>query len=176
MNRLVQDNPGRPGKDWTRLVGSVPLGAIGESRADGGRIHRFLGQRSRAVRNAKMEPKRRAAMRSRGQSSEVVCGRFRPADESQWPRGPTVVTAHQHGTDDSGGLRKRRSAQRKTPKGGTKGACGPGRTRDRGRIRENLPPCRRCRKRHRWPVSEKQPESEEARPVARGERTVKSRG
>ena len=30
----------------------------------------------------------------------------------------------------------------------------------------NLPHRRRCRKRHRWPVSKMQPESEEARPVA----------
>jgi hypothetical protein len=31
------------------------------------------------------------------------------------------------------------SAQRKTPKGGTKGAFAPGRTRGLGRTRENLP-------------------------------------
>jgi hypothetical protein len=31
------------------------------------------------------------------------------------------------------------SAQRKTPKGGTKGAHAPGRTRGLGRTRENLP-------------------------------------
>ncbi len=61
---------------------------------------------------------------------------------------------------------KGRSAKRKTPKGGTKGAFEPGRTRGLGRVRENLPQRRRCRKRHRWPVSETQPESEEARPVA----------
>jgi hypothetical protein len=29
---------------------------------------------------------------------------------------------------------------------------------------------------HRWPVSKMQPESEEARPVAQGERTTKIRG
>ena len=61
---------------------------------------------------------------------------------------------------------KGRSAKRKTPKGGTKGAFETGRTRGLGRVRENLPQRRRCRKRHRWPVSEIQPESEEARPVA----------
>ena len=149
---------------------------MAQAACEGGRIHWFHGRAFARPPTRENGTRRQAAMRSRGQSSKVVCGRFRPAGESQWPRGLTVVTAHQHGTDDSGGLRKRRSAQRKTLKGGTKGACGPGRTRDRGRIRENLPPCRRCRKRHRWPVSEKQPESEEARPVARGERTVKSRG
>ena len=75
-------------------------------------------------------------------------------NESQLPHGQTVVTAHQHGTNDSGGLRQRRSAQRKAPKGETKGAFEPGRTRRLGRLRENLPPRRRCRKRHRWPVNE----------------------
>jgi hypothetical protein len=68
-----------------------------------------------------------------------------------------------------------RSAKRKTPKGGTKGAFDPGRTRRLGRVRENLPPRRRCRKGHRWPVNEKQPESEEARPVAQGKRAAKNR-
>jgi hypothetical protein len=124
---------------------------------------------------AKKEPERRAAIdRSRCQSSEVTHGQFRPVSESQLPRGQTVVTAHQHGMNDSGGLQLRRSAKRKTPKGGTKGAFEPGRSRRPGMAREKLPQGRRCRKRHRWAVSEKQPESEEARPVARGERTAKS--
>jgi hypothetical protein len=86
--------------------------------------------------------------------------------ESQWPKGPTVITAHQHGANDSGGSRQRGSAKRKTPKGGTKGAFETGRTQRLGRTCENLPQRRRCRKRHRWTVSETQPESEEARPVA----------
>jgi hypothetical protein len=42
------------------------------------------------------------------------------------PKGQTVVTAHQHGTKDSGGCLSeenlRDAAKRKTPKGGTKGA------------------------------------------------------
>ena len=105
-------------------------------------------------------------MRSRFKPSKVAQGRFRPLREWQLPKGQMVVTAHQHGTNDSGGFRKRKSAKRKTLKGGTKGAFEPGRTRGLGKVRENLPQCRRCRKRHRWPVSETQPESEEARPVA----------
>ena len=110
---------------------------------------------------------RREAIRSRFKSSQVAQGRFRPLSEWQLPKGQSVVTAHQHGTNDSGGFRKRKSAKRKTLKGGTKGAFEPGRTRGLGRVRENLPQRRRCRKRHRWPVSETQPESEEARPVAK---------
>jgi hypothetical protein len=50
------------------------------------------------------------------------------------------------------------------------------RTRGLGKTRENLPERRRCYKRHRWLVSERQPEREEARPVALGERAVKSGG
>ena len=57
-----------------------------------------------------------------------------------------------------------------------KRAFEPGRTRGQGKARENLSGRRRCYKRHRWPVSEKQPESSEARPVALGQRTVKSSG
>jgi hypothetical protein len=53
----------------------------------------------------------------------------------------------------------RRSAKRKTPKGGTKRAFVPGRTPGQGKARENLPGRRRCYKRHRWPVSEERPES-----------------
>ena len=144
---------------WMRQDSPVPLAAFAR------------GQSTR-----KKEPERRAAIRSRCQSSEVEQGRFRPLHESQLPRGQTVVTAHQHGTSDSGGLRKRRSAKRKTPKGGTKGAFDPGRTRRLGRTRENLPQGRRCRKRHRWTVNQKQPEREEARPVAQGKRADKIRG
>ena len=48
----------------------------------------------------------------------------------------------------------------------TNGAHAPGRTRRRGRSRENLPSAGDVINQHRWPVNEKQPESEEARPVA----------
>jgi hypothetical protein len=57
-----------------------------------------------------------------------------------------------------------------------KRAFASGRTRGPGKARENLPKRRRCYKRHRWLVSEKQPESEEARPVALGQRAAKSGG
>lgn len=120
----------------------------------GGRIHRFHWRRSRAVQTREDGTH---ATRSDEKPLPVEssnAGRFRPARESQWPKGPTVITAHQHGTNDSGGLRQRGSAQRKTPKGGTKGAFETGRTQRLGRTRENLPQRRRCRKRHRWPVSE----------------------
>jgi hypothetical protein len=47
--------------------------------------------------------------------------------ESQLPKRQVVVTADQHGTNDSGGLPEGSSAKRKTPKGGTKGAFETGR-------------------------------------------------
>jgi hypothetical protein len=57
-----------------------------------------------------------------------------------------AVTQRVHGcycasarTGDSGGSANAGSAKRKTPKGGTNRAFAPGRTRDLGRIRENLP-------------------------------------
>jgi len=49
-----------------------------------------------------------------------------------------VATAHRHESNVSGGPMKW-FARRKTPKGGTKGVFDAGRTRDLGRIRENLP-------------------------------------
>jgi hypothetical protein len=122
------------------------------------------------------EPARRAAIRSRCQSSEVAQERFRLLSESQLPKGHTVVTAHQHGTYDSGGLRKRRSAKRKTLKGGTKGAFDPGRTRRLGKAREKPSAKPAMSKKAPLACEEKQPESEEARPVAQGERTDKIRG
>jgi hypothetical protein len=96
--------------------------------------------------------------------------------ESQLPKGQMVVTARQHGTSDSGGLRKRRSAKRKTPKGGTKGAFDPGRTRRLGRTREKLSAKPAMSKKAPLACEETQPESEEARPVAQGERADKIRG
>ena len=58
----------------------------------------------RALSGTRKEPARREAIRSRFQSSEVAQGRFRPLSEWQLPKGQMVVTAHQHGTNDSGGL------------------------------------------------------------------------
>ena len=50
----------------------------------------------------------------------------------------------------------------------------------RGKMRPwqgpTLPTVRRGYKRHRWLMSERQPEREEVRPVTYGERTVKSGG
>jgi hypothetical protein len=48
-------------------------------------------------------------------------------------------TVYQHGASDSGGFNKPfETAQRKSPKGGTKGAHAPGRTRGPGKSCENL--------------------------------------
>ena len=60
----------------------------------------------RALSDTRMEPARQEAIRSRFESSEVAQGRFRPLGESQLPKGQSVVTAHQHGTNDSGGFLK----------------------------------------------------------------------
>jgi hypothetical protein len=147
------DNPGRPGKDWARLVGPVPLETQSKDR-----IRR---QDSPVPLTAFARGQRRENGTQATRSDEKPlpvesssAGRFRPMRESQWPKGPTVITAHQHGANDSGGSRQRGSAKRKTPKGGTKGAFETGRTQRLGRTCENLPQRRRCRKRHRWPVSE----------------------
>ncbi len=93
---------------------------------------------------------------------EAIRNRFEPSQaaricfESGWiavTRGYTVATAHQHGRVIGRSLKHRAATKRKTPKGGTKRERVPGRTRDLGRICENLPKRRRCHKRHRWPVN-----------------------
>jgi len=115
-------------------------------------------------------------MRNRGELSEVVQAGFEPGRIAVAPVVKRLLLRTSTERMTLAVFLKVNSAKRKTPKGGTKGAFETGRTRCLGRTRENLRQCRRCRKRHRWPVSEIQPESEEARPVARGERTAKSCG
>ena len=71
---------------------------------------------------------------------------------------------------------KKETRQKKIVERRTKGASEPGRTFGQGKTGEKLPERRRCYKRHRWLVSEKQSEREEARPVASGKRIAKSDG
>jgi len=161
------------------------LGQAGWPRPSGNTIERsdseagFTGSTGgvRApFRNAKMEPKRREAMRNRFQSSEVTRGGFGPCANRSCPKGNRLLlrtsTVRTTLATSDDGLPATGLAKRKTPKGGTTGAFGTGRTQRLGRTR-TLPQRWRCRKRHRWPVSKMQPESEEARPVAPGERSDK---
>jgi hypothetical protein len=73
------------------------------------------------------------------------------------------------------GLNKIKTAQRKTPKGGQKERT---HREDHGtrQVTLKIPSAGDVKKRHRRTVNEKQLESEEARPVVPGERTVKSGG
>ena len=85
-----------------------------------------------------------------------------------------IVTAHQHVVDDSGGIKKL-IRQIKHAERRTKRAYATGRPRRLGRSRENF---RRLAMLKTTPLNceKKQSMSEEARPVALGERTVKSGG
>ena len=142
--------------------------------AGGGRIHQLLWRVSQPV------TMRWRSLAARSDEKPLRTGSsnagwFRVRANRSYPEGIRLLlcasTEHATLAVPNAGF-----AKRKTPKGGTKGARASGRTRGHGKARENLPRRRRCYKRHRWLVSKRQPESEEARPVARGQRTAKRGG
>jgi hypothetical protein len=145
-----------------------------QGSANGGRIHQLLWRVSQpATMRLRSLAARNDEKPFRAGSSSA--GWFRACVNRSYPEGTWLLlcASTEHATL---AVPKAEFAKRKTPKGGTKGARGSGRTRGHGKARENLPRRRRCYKRHRWLVSKRQPESEEARPVARGQRTAKSGG
>ena len=80
-------------------------------------------------------------------------------------------------TDDSGGVKNKKlePPSERRRKAGQKGRPHrEGHAGWAGRVKNFRAPA--MLKRHRWAVNERQPESEEARPVARGERAVKNSG
>ena len=141
---------------------------------DGGNIHQLLWRVSQpATMRLRSLAARDDEKPFRAGSSSA--GRFRACVNRSYPEGNWLLlcASTEHATL---AVPKAGFAKRKTPKGGTTGARGSGRTRGHGKARENLPRRRRCYKRHRWLVSKRQPESEEARPVARGQRTTNRGG
>ena len=104
-SRIIPGDRGKIGPGW--LVRSLET-LRRKLRTDEAAFTGSAGNVRALPGNAKKEPERRAAIdRSRCQSSEVTHGQFRPVSESQLPRGQMVVTAHQHGMNDSGGLQLR---------------------------------------------------------------------
>ena len=136
-------NPG----DWVKVESgwlARPLQDGAARLRGGGRIHQFLWQCSHTA-NLRMRTVRSGAIRNRSEPGQVVRASFESGRIAVTQRvdGCYCVSAR---TRDSGGFLHRETARRKTPKGGTKGAREPGRTRDPGKIRENLPEGRRCEK------------------------------
>jgi hypothetical protein len=134
-----------------------------------GRIHQLLWRVSQPA------TMRLRSLAARGDEKPLRAGssnagRFRACVNRSYPEGTWLLLCASTGRATLA-VPKAGFAKRKTPKGGTNGARVSGRTRGHGKARENLPRRRRCYKRHRWLVSKRQPESEEARPVARGQRT-----
>ena len=167
--RMIPGDRGKAGSGWlTRPL----LKRI--ARFAGGRIHQFLWHvRACHTRMRDLAARGDQKLLRAGSSSS---GRFRAWANRSYPEGirlllriSTVRTtlADSSSNDD----RPVKTAERRTKRAGA-----PGRTRGLGRFRENLPSAGDPAKRDRWAVSEKQPESEEARPVASGERTAKSGG
>jgi hypothetical protein len=69
---------------------------------------------------------------------------------------------------------KKETRQKKIVERRTKRAFEPGRTFGQGKAGEKLPERRRCYKRHRWLVSEKQPESKRRDPWHRANASPKA--
>jgi len=98
-------------------------------------------------------------------------------NESQLPNKALVATADQHGAGGSGGIQNKKlsSPKKKTPKGGQKGSTQrEGHDGQASRVKN----FRRLAMLKTAPLDceKKQSMSEEARPVAPGERTAKSGG
>jgi hypothetical protein len=158
INRLALGTsgiiPGDWGKDRSGWL-AYPL-CIRTVKSGGvGTIHQFLWRRSRAVSDASKGLCGEGRCRNRSKPSQVPPGRFRTRKESQSPRGCKAATARQHGAGGSAagrevGLRSKGAERR------DKVSTGSGEATGRGMFRENLPQRRRCYKRHRWPVSERQ--------------------
>jgi len=132
-----------------------PCGDRLQGWVEAGRIHQFLWRRSRAVSDASKGLCGEGRCRNRSEPSQVPPGRFRTRKESQSPRGCKAATARQHGAGGSAGGRKA-GPRSKDAERRDKVSAGSGEATGRGMFRENLPQRRRCYKRHRWPVSERQ--------------------
>jgi len=131
-----------------------------------GRIHQFLWRPSRAVSKREQGTLRRGAIRNRSQPEQVVQAGFEPERIAVTQRVIGCYCASARGGRLWRGQSTVCHRPKKITERWTNRAHAPGRTRRRGRSRENLPSAGDVINQHRWPVNEKQPESEEARPVA----------
>jgi hypothetical protein len=132
VSRIIPGDWGKDGPGWL----ARPLWKGAARRAEGGRIHQFLWRRSRAVSNANRDCAIRRNKKLRTVESSNP-GWFRARVNRSYQRVNGCYCAPAR-VGCPGGLREE-VGQRKTPKGGTKRALAPGRTRGHGRTRENLP-------------------------------------
>jgi hypothetical protein len=150
LRRIIPGNWGKVESGW--LV--QPLLTRSARSGSGGIIHQFLCRRSRAVSNAK---RNRAARNDekpfRAESSNP--GWFRVRVNRSYPEGNRLLLRI---STERTLLPASSKRAEKTPKGGTKEAFRPGRKPAQAWSVEHLKG-RRCYKRCRWLVSEKQPQS-----------------
>jgi hypothetical protein len=152
VSRIIPGDWGKVGPGWW----ARPLSRRAARRAGGGRIHRLLW-RGRTRQSCERGAWRSGAMRNRSEPGQVAQAGF------ELER--IAVTQRVFGcycAPERGGRFwrfRKRDLPKKSIERWTKRTCALGRTRGPGKARENLPERRRCYKRHRWLVSERQPES-----------------
>ena len=146
ISRIIPGDWGKAESGWL----AQPLLSCAARRGSGGRIHQFLCQRSRAVSKREKGTERQGTIRNRSEPSQVVQESFVPGRiaVTQRVNGCYCVSARSGDSGGSGnGVSQRKDAERRD-----KVSARSGRTRGRGRTRENLPERRRWYKRYRWPV------------------------
>jgi hypothetical protein len=152
VSRIIPGDWGKVGSGWW----ARPLETCAVRRVGGGRIHRLLWH-GRTCQLCEEGAWRSGAIRSRSEPGQVVQAGF--GSER------IAVTQRVFGCyctpERSGRLWRfrRRNLPKKTAERRTNRAVASGRTRGPGKARETLPERRRCYKRRRWHVSERQPES-----------------
>jgi hypothetical protein len=152
VSRIIPGDWGKVGSGWW----ARPLSRRAARHAGGGRIH-WLLWRGRTRQSCERGAWRPGVIRSRSEPSQVIQAGFEPERIAVTQRVFGCYCAPERG----GQLWRfrRRDLPKKSIERWTKRAFASGRTRGPGKVRETLPKRRRCYKRHRWLVSERQPES-----------------
>jgi len=129
-----------------------------QAAVTGGRIHQFLWRRSRAASNAKKELSGEERLRNRSRPSQVVQVRFELEQIAVTQRVNGCYCASAR-SERLWRFRESGVGQMKDVERRDKVSVRTGEDTRLGKACENLPKRWRCYKRHRWLVSQMQPES-----------------